>query len=287
MAGLPWIKVSVDLPRHPKSVLLAARLEDPKAWTYVVQLWFWMAEYAATGEVTGEDSVLLVARGAGWTGNPDLFCRAMVAVGFLDSNPEGLSIHDWDEWAGAHIEKKAKDAKRQAKRRIVASGSEPSHADVRVTDGGRHAESREDSATQRGERGDGRVEIEAPPPSRMREDGSSDRLAIIAGGAGNETIPATLAALKLLHAAGKAAAAPAKNPATRRRDEALIAEVGIELSAQRILAAWDPARTTLGWYADVIAAKQPKGAPGPGEVRRVCIGEDERGMPVFREVRSP
>lgn len=184
MAGLPWIKVSVDLPRHPKSQRLAARLDDPKAWIYVVQLWAWIAEYEATGEVQGEDAALLVARGAGWAGDPDTFCRAMISAGFLDTTPDGLAIHDWEEWAGAHVEKKAKDAKRQAKKRAGDAASRgpstPSHADVRVTEEGRHAESRAESATQRVESRDGRSEAAAAPaalPAPPRLPTREERLA--------------------------------------------------------------------------------------------------------------
>lgn len=270
MAGLPWIKVSVDLPRHPKSQRLAARLDDPRAWTYVVQLWAWIAEFEATGEVQGVDSALLVARGAGWAGDAEVFCRAMVAVGFLDTTPDGLAVHDWKEWAGAHVEKKHKDAKRQAKRRassVPSRGqSEPRHADVRVTDDGRHAVSRAESSTQRGESRDGRSETtteEAPPPrERAREAGAADREAIVADAASNDTLPLTLAVLKLLHAAGKTAAAPSPTPRVRRRDEQLLAEVGVELAAARVLAAWNPAKATLGWYADDIAARPPRAGQG-------------------------
>ena len=266
MAGLPWIKVSVDLPRHPKAQRLAARLDDPRAWTYVVQLWAWIAEFEATGEVQGVDAALLVARGAGWTGDAEAFCRAMVAVGFLDTTPDGLAVHDWEDWAGAHVERKHKDAARKAKSRKSASDvpptSEPGHADVRVTSEGSHAGLRAESAPQRGESREGRSETtteEAPPPrERAREAGAEDRREVLATAAGLNDLPATLAVLKILHSAGRRAAAPSPAPRVRRRDEALIAEVGVQLSAERILAAWDPAKATLGWYADVIAAKPPR-----------------------------
>lgn len=283
MAGLPWFKVSVDLPRHKKSVILASRLGIQRAWTHVVELWAWIAEFEATGEIVGPDAAVLVAQGAGWGGDPEVFCRAMVAAGFLDATAEGFRIHDWSEWAGAHIEKKAKDATRKKNSRRgkasraadVTRDSEPGHADVRVTSEPGHAECVAESATQRGESRDGR----SSPPC-TRENGSDDRVRILAVAGGNESIPLTLEVLKRLHAAGKAAASPARSPATRRRDEELIAAVGVEEAARRLLAAWNPAKSTLGWYSDVLAEDAaPTTLPARGQRENPRPGDPDFNDP--------
>lgn len=116
MAGLRWFKVSADLMRHKKSQALARRLDDERAWAYVVQMWAWFCEQAGNGEQTGPDAAYQIARGAGWKGDVDEFCRHMVAAGFLDAVSEGFRVHDWKEWAGAHVEYQRKDAAR--KRRV-------------------------------------------------------------------------------------------------------------------------------------------------------------------------
>jgi hypothetical protein len=110
-----WFKVSADLMRHKKSVALAGRLHDDRAWAYVVQMWGWFVEQEGEGIVIGPDAAYLLARGAGWTGDADEFCRHMLAVGFIEAVPEGFRVHDWDEWAGVHVEIRRRDRARKSK----------------------------------------------------------------------------------------------------------------------------------------------------------------------------
>lgn len=110
-----WFKVEAGMMRHKKSVALAGRLSDDRAWAYVVQMWSWFVEQEGEGAIYGPDASYLIARGAGWQGDADEFVRHLVSVGFLDAVPEGFKVHDWGEWAGAHIEIRKRDRERKAK----------------------------------------------------------------------------------------------------------------------------------------------------------------------------
>jgi hypothetical protein len=105
--SLPWIRVYNDLPDHPKSDHLAALLDDRRAWTYVVQLWLWASRVKPDGDLSGLHPSVIAKR-AGWDGDPMVFVDAMQEVGFLDEN----KIHDWVDFQGAHAKKLEKDRSR-------------------------------------------------------------------------------------------------------------------------------------------------------------------------------
>lgn len=105
--SLPWIRIYNDLPDHPKSDHLAAILEEPRAWTHVVELWLWVSRVRPDGSLTGLHPVV-IARRAGWGGDPITFVDAMRQAGFID----GDQIHAWVEYQGAHAKKLEKDRTR-------------------------------------------------------------------------------------------------------------------------------------------------------------------------------
>lgn len=105
--SLPWIRVYNDLPDHPKSDHLAAILQEPRAWTHVVELWLWVSRVRPDGSLAGLHPVV-IARRAGWNGDPITFVDAMRQAGFLD----GDQIHDWLDYQGAHAKKLEKDRTR-------------------------------------------------------------------------------------------------------------------------------------------------------------------------------
>lgn len=105
--SLPWIRIYNDLPDHPKSDHLAALLNEPRAWTHVVELWLWVSRVRPDGSLTGLHPVV-IARRAGWGGDPITFVDAMRQAGFID----GDQIHAWVEYQGAHAKKLEKDRTR-------------------------------------------------------------------------------------------------------------------------------------------------------------------------------
>jgi len=105
--SLPWIRVYNDLPDHPKSDHLAAILQEPRAWTHVIELWLWVSRVRPDGSLTGLHPVV-IARRAGWGGDPITFVDAMRQAGFID----GDQLHGWLEYQGAHAKKLEKDRAR-------------------------------------------------------------------------------------------------------------------------------------------------------------------------------
>jgi hypothetical protein len=112
MAGLPWIAVHRDLPRHRKALALGVALEDLRGWTYLVEGWLWAAENAPEGVIRGEAAAMVLEAACGWRGEPGRFAAAAIKVGFVDPVGEGLAFHDWEEHEGAHIAAAKASAKR-------------------------------------------------------------------------------------------------------------------------------------------------------------------------------
>src|SRR5688572_15962882 len=70
--SLPWIKVFTNLPRHWKADRLGELLDDPRAWTYVVELWLWAADVRPDGDLSSLGNTT-IARRAGWQGDAEKF----------------------------------------------------------------------------------------------------------------------------------------------------------------------------------------------------------------------
>lgn len=97
--AMPWMKLAIALPRHPKSVTLGAMLGSARAWTHVVELWLWAAEVRPDGDLSDCDDVVL-ARCAGWLDDAGRFVEALVAAGFLDA---GKRLVRWAEHQAARV----------------------------------------------------------------------------------------------------------------------------------------------------------------------------------------
>src|ERR1700684_518577 len=97
--SLPWIKVYTSLPRHPKMIDLGEATGVVRAWTHVVELWAWFAEFAPTGLVVGGDDRLFpgIARASGWTGDLAVWFESLLRFGLLNRHGNGVRVHDWDE----------------------------------------------------------------------------------------------------------------------------------------------------------------------------------------------
>lgn len=111
MRGLPWLRVDVDMPDHPKMARLADLLDVDEAWPRVMQLWCWAAKVAPTGDLTGL-TPRAIARAAGWRKDADRFVTALRDVGLLDADNK---IHDWDDQQGKYLERLEKDRERKKK----------------------------------------------------------------------------------------------------------------------------------------------------------------------------
>jgi hypothetical protein len=113
--SFPWIKVNNDLPDHHKSDALASALNEPRAWTYLVELWLWASRMKPDGNLAGLAD-LIIAKRAGWTGDADAFVAALIETGWM--TPE-RTLHDWEEHQGAIRDKAYRDRERSEERRAT------------------------------------------------------------------------------------------------------------------------------------------------------------------------
>jgi hypothetical protein len=262
MVGLRWFKVSADLMRHKKSTALAGRLHDDRAWAYVVQMWAWFCEQAGNGEQTGPDAAFQIARGAGWVGDPDEFVRHVVAVGFLETIPEGFRVHNWAKWAGAHVEYQKRDAERK---RVSRGGSEEAPLDTHTTSSGQSMDGPQDCLST------------LSSCSSVSEGGTGGTRKPTRSEKRSAKFPAVAAVLRAVRAGGWQAQWP-KSP---EPVEAAATAVGAEEAARRLLAAVATERAAgrepkpwLGWHLDTIRG----GAPPPSRGRQP-VGKDFTQQP--------
>jgi len=149
---MDWLHSYSNLRNHPKTKKLARLLSVPlpQAIGHLHCLWWWACDYAPDGDLTDIEPDV-IADGAEWTGDPVLFIDALVnatkergGAGFLDREGDQLSIHDFEEYIGRHMERAAKDAARKRKERGQAKrdqgSSSPCPADVQRTSSGRRAD---------------------------------------------------------------------------------------------------------------------------------------------------
>lgn len=120
MAGLPWIRVEVILPHHPKVERLEKELGIEDGLGMLVRLWCWTASYYPNGEIPGSAEETLARVVAGPLAARDVtlpVTQALVTCGLLDRRAAGYAVHDWQDFQVAHVEhaekKRAQNAERQ------------------------------------------------------------------------------------------------------------------------------------------------------------------------------
>lgn len=143
---MAWIESHQELGRHPKTRRLARMLgiSLPAAVGHLHYLWWWAMDFAEDGDLSGYDSYE-IAEAAMWEGDPDEIVDALVHARFLDrSDDGGLVLHDWDEYAGRLIERRARDRERKRRERAAKRASR-GDGDVRETSAGHPQDIRETS----------------------------------------------------------------------------------------------------------------------------------------------
>jgi len=112
---MAWIESHQSLGQHPKTIRLAGLLKVrvPEAVGLLQFLWWWALDYAADGQVAVADQQV-VARACQWHGPPAKFWDALSEVGFVEPSerPEAWKIHDWMDYAGRLVERRAANAAR-------------------------------------------------------------------------------------------------------------------------------------------------------------------------------
>ena len=132
---MAWIEVHQSVTTHRKTIAAAELLDipEPHMVGHLVTFWLWALDNAQpeTGELP-KATARLIARAAQWDGNASTFLETLVAVGFLDDNDGVISVHDWDDYAGRLLDRRATERERSRQRRAAARGEQ---ADRHTTGG--------------------------------------------------------------------------------------------------------------------------------------------------------
>jgi hypothetical protein len=270
MAGLPWIELATDLPRHRKAVALGLKIGDPRAWAYPAALWMWCAESLPEGRIDGEDGGAILEHAMGWAGEPGKLLQACVETGFIDRDGTEYVVHGWLERAAAHIAKRRKDAERQASRREQIADK---FAPVSVTreSRGRPSESRRNSNPNPDPEPEKEKKIPTPTPQGLALDHWNAKVWPMISSA----------------APPKPSGAAMTNLHRRCKEQGLeTVKAAMDRAASKLLGdPWLRENLTLqGFLGDGQFPKflPRSGAASPPKARR-AIGVDANGQPVFAE----
>lgn len=115
-----WIKSHQSLRDHPKTRKLARRkgVGGIRGAVGLLHcLWWWCTDYSPDGDLTKHDPED-IAIGAEWDGEPEELLRHLTECGFIDANGDGhRRIHDWDQYGGALVEQRERNAERMRRAR--------------------------------------------------------------------------------------------------------------------------------------------------------------------------
>lgn len=90
------IRISVSFRNHRKRKRLKMVLGEG-ATDYLLDLWIGTAMNRPSGRLEGFDKTDIAIE-AGWEGDPNVFCEALVECGFLDIEGDGVyCLHDWED----------------------------------------------------------------------------------------------------------------------------------------------------------------------------------------------
>jgi hypothetical protein len=123
--ALPWIKVAVELPQHPKLDALEQELGvcPGLGLAMVVRLWCWTAKYHPVGTVPRrsweamerEIAAGMEALSTGESLRNGVVVTALVTAGLAELREAGnaLVLHDWEDFNTAHSDKARQNRERQ------------------------------------------------------------------------------------------------------------------------------------------------------------------------------
>lgn len=127
---MAWIESHQELRGHWKTKRAARLLHvsEPEVVGHLHYLWWWALDYAETGDLTRFEPDVL-ADAAGWVDDPEELLEALVASELLDRTDGQLLLHDWDDYAGALLDRRERNAARmrdsRAKQKQAAAAQAP------------------------------------------------------------------------------------------------------------------------------------------------------------------
>src|SRR5689334_20552318 len=112
---MAWIEVHQAVATHRKTRRLAQLLGVRRAVAvgHLVCFWLWALDNAPDGNLENVDPADIKSA-ADWPRSAELFINALVGAGFVDRGSHGESpqIHDWHDYAGRLLAKRAANAER-------------------------------------------------------------------------------------------------------------------------------------------------------------------------------
>ena len=124
---MAYVEHDIELGAHPKllrmAVSLAPHLNLPAdcsvdlpviAEGLVTRLWCWAMKYADGGDLSPYERIE-VALGIGWKGDPDALFAALMGARFIEK--DGVTIHDWEDYAGKLVHRRQRNAQRMREAR--------------------------------------------------------------------------------------------------------------------------------------------------------------------------
>lgn len=110
------IPVEVGIVRDRCSLDLAERLNDPRAWSYVIAVWLWCAEHVPDGVFFGEVVSGVLESAAGWTGKRGQLWDALVSSGWIVKRSDRYELRHWAEKVRPALERRRRKREREALR---------------------------------------------------------------------------------------------------------------------------------------------------------------------------
>lgn len=106
---MAWIELHQTLPTNRKTMRFKRllKIKTPQAVGHMCMLWLWAIDNAPDGDLSpfGADEI---AEAGGYTGkDPHAFVDALVGSGFVDDDGTSLMIHEWYDYVGNLVDKRA------------------------------------------------------------------------------------------------------------------------------------------------------------------------------------
>lgn len=111
---MAWIESHQSLSRHKKTLRAVALLgvDRHKLLGHLHELWWWGLNNVPLDGSLGDLSDGEIAEAAEWDSDAEKFVQVLTQVGFIDVKRNSRKLHDWYDYAGKYLAKKADNAAR-------------------------------------------------------------------------------------------------------------------------------------------------------------------------------
>lgn len=112
------VPVYQSFPTHRKTLRAAALLKTrvETVMGHMLRLWLWALTNADVSGLVQGGTAEELALAANWDGSPEEFRAALELAGFIQVNPGGFVIHDWETTGGKVLAERSAEAERWHRR---------------------------------------------------------------------------------------------------------------------------------------------------------------------------